>query len=110
MSTTVIHQVLAESQAGKLIFAEVVRRLLEVGVESYFSDLADGREVFYMSDHDSSPGTHLWRLLAICGCRGDSRSPDGHHPLSRVHQAFGGCGCNRLLGISHRQEGHLLWP
>jgi hypothetical protein len=36
MNLNVIHEVLAESQAGKLIFPEVVRRLLEVGVESYF--------------------------------------------------------------------------
>ena len=50
MSTSVIHEVLAESQAGKLIFPEVVRRLLEVGVESYFCDLAVGKETFYMSD------------------------------------------------------------
>lgn len=50
MNTTVIHHVLAESQAGKLIFPEVVRRLSEVGVESYLCDLATGAETFYMSD------------------------------------------------------------
>jgi uncharacterized protein YbcV (DUF1398 family) len=50
MNTAVIHQVLAESQAGKLIFPEVVRRLSEVGVESYLCDLATGAETFYMSD------------------------------------------------------------
>jgi uncharacterized protein YbcV (DUF1398 family) len=50
VSTSIIHEVLAESQAGKLIFPEVVRRLLAVGVESYFCDLAAGKETFYMSD------------------------------------------------------------
>jgi uncharacterized protein YbcV (DUF1398 family) len=50
MNTQVIHEVLAESQAGKLIFPEVVRRLLEAGVESYFCDLANGGEIFYMTD------------------------------------------------------------
>jgi uncharacterized protein YbcV (DUF1398 family) len=50
MSTSVIHEVLAKSQAGELIFPEVVRRLLEVSVESYFADLASGKETFYMSD------------------------------------------------------------
>jgi uncharacterized protein YbcV (DUF1398 family) len=50
VDTNVIHEVLAESQAGKLIFPEVVRRLLEVGVESYFCDLAAGQETFYMRD------------------------------------------------------------
>jgi uncharacterized protein YbcV (DUF1398 family) len=50
MNTQVIHEVLAESQAGKLIFPEVVRRLLEVGVESYLCDLANGAETFYLTD------------------------------------------------------------
>jgi uncharacterized protein YbcV (DUF1398 family) len=50
MNTIVIHEVLAETQAGKLIFPEVVRRLSEVGVESYLCDLATGAETFYMSD------------------------------------------------------------
>ena len=58
MKTTVIHQVLTESQAGKLIFPEVVRRLSEVGVESYFCDLATGTETFYMSDGT----THLEKM------------------------------------------------
>jgi uncharacterized protein YbcV (DUF1398 family) len=50
MNTIALHEVLTESQAGKLIFPEVVRRLLEVGVESYFCDLATGAEPFYMVD------------------------------------------------------------
>lgn len=53
MSTTIIHDVLAESQAGKLIFPEVVRRLLNAGVESYFCDLAAGKEVFYMANGET---------------------------------------------------------
>ena len=40
MNTNMMHEVLAESQAGKPIFPEVVRRPLEAGVESYFCDLA----------------------------------------------------------------------
>lgn len=50
MNTTVMHDVLAESQAGKLTFPEVVRRLLEIGVESYFCDLARDEETFYRTD------------------------------------------------------------
>ena len=45
-----MHVVLAESQAGKLTFPEVVRRLREAGVESYFCDLATGQETFYTRD------------------------------------------------------------
>jgi uncharacterized protein YbcV (DUF1398 family) len=50
MNADVIREVLAESQAGQLIFPEVVRRLLEADVESYFCDLAVRQETFYMSD------------------------------------------------------------
>jgi uncharacterized protein YbcV (DUF1398 family) len=53
VKTNVIHEVLAESQAGKLVFPEVVRRLVEVGVESYFCDFAVGQETFYMSDGET---------------------------------------------------------
>jgi uncharacterized protein YbcV (DUF1398 family) len=59
MDTVAIHEVLAESQAGKLIFPEVVRRLLEVGVESYFCDLANGAEIFYMTDG----ATHAEKMI-----------------------------------------------
>jgi uncharacterized protein YbcV (DUF1398 family) len=44
MNVTVIHETLAKSQAGELMFPEVVRRLMEVGVESYFCDLSKGAE------------------------------------------------------------------
>ncbi len=50
MNTEVMHEVLAESQAGKLTFGEVVRRLSQLGVESYFVDLAKREETFYMPD------------------------------------------------------------
>lgn len=50
MNTQIIHDVLQETQAGQLIFPEVVRRLLETGVESYFCDLAAGFETFYGND------------------------------------------------------------
>ena len=50
MNTHGMHEVLAETQAGKLIFPEVVRRLLEVDVESCFCNLATGEETFYTRD------------------------------------------------------------
>jgi uncharacterized protein YbcV (DUF1398 family) len=45
-----MHDALAESQAGKLTFGEVVRRLVEVGVESCFTDFVKAEEAFYMPD------------------------------------------------------------
>jgi uncharacterized protein YbcV (DUF1398 family) len=50
MNTQAMHAVMAETQAGQLIFPEVVRRLLEVGVESYFCDAAAMQETFYLRD------------------------------------------------------------
>jgi uncharacterized protein YbcV (DUF1398 family) len=58
VNAKVIHEVLAESQAGQLVFPEAVRRLLEAGVESYFCDLARGTETFYLRDGQ----THLEKM------------------------------------------------
>jgi uncharacterized protein YbcV (DUF1398 family) len=58
MNTNAIHEVMGESQAGKLIFPEVVRRLLEAGVESYFIDFAKGEETCYMLDGN----THVEKM------------------------------------------------
>jgi uncharacterized protein YbcV (DUF1398 family) len=59
VDTNVIQEVMAETQAGKLVFPEVVRRLLEIGVESYFCDLAKGTETFYMRDGE----THAEKMI-----------------------------------------------
>jgi uncharacterized protein YbcV (DUF1398 family) len=61
----VIHQVATETQAGQLIFPEVVRRLLEVGVESYFIDLATGHETFYKTDGSTHSEIMTLPLAAI---------------------------------------------
>jgi uncharacterized protein YbcV (DUF1398 family) len=50
LKTIEMHKVMTETQTGKLVFPEVVRRLIEVGVESYFVDLATRHETFYMAD------------------------------------------------------------
>jgi uncharacterized protein YbcV (DUF1398 family) len=56
MDTKVIDEVMRETQAGNMVFPEVVRRLTEVGVESYFVDFADGKESFYAFDGGSYTG------------------------------------------------------
>jgi uncharacterized protein YbcV (DUF1398 family) len=58
MNTEAIHETMTLTQQGKLVFPEVVGRLSEVGVESYFVDLATRNETFYMADG----GTHSERL------------------------------------------------
>lgn len=45
-----ICEVLKESQRGELVFPEVVRRMLEAGVESYFVDVARAEDVVYLRD------------------------------------------------------------
>lgn len=47
MNTKEMHDVMTETQAGQLIFPEVVRRLSQAGVESYFIDFAAGTETLY---------------------------------------------------------------
>ena len=56
MDTKVVDEVMRETHAGNMIFPEVVRRLTEVGVESYFVDFAEGRESFYASNGESYAG------------------------------------------------------
>jgi hypothetical protein len=58
MRTKVMHEGLAESQEGKLTFGDVVGRLTEGAVESYFIDFARGAETFYMPDGK----THLEKM------------------------------------------------
>jgi uncharacterized protein YbcV (DUF1398 family) len=53
MNTKVIDEVMRETQGGNMVFPEVVRRLTEVGVESYFVDFAEGKESFYSSNGES---------------------------------------------------------
>ncbi|MBK7931580.1 MAG: DUF1398 family protein [Bryobacterales bacterium] len=54
MRTDVVEQVLRESEAGEVVFPEVVRRLVEEGVESYFTDFVTGETTFYGGEG----GTH----------------------------------------------------
>ena len=58
MNTSVMHQVLALSQEGQLVFPEVVRQLSAAGVESYFTDFAKGEETFYTCDGN----THVEKM------------------------------------------------
>ena len=89
MNTNVIHEVLAESEAGKLIFPEVVRRLLEAGVESYFCDLARGEETFYMADG----GTHVEKMTL---------------QLERVEEEFSSTGI--VAAIRGAQQDTIRYP
>ncbi len=83
MNREVMHEVLAESQAGKVTFGEVVRRLLEVGVESYFVDLAKGEETFYMPDGE----THVEKITLPASTIASDFSSSGIVSAIRAAQA-----------------------
>lgn len=50
MDTQVLHEVSVATQEGRMIFPEVVAKLMAVGVESYEVDFVAGRETFYHVD------------------------------------------------------------
>ncbi|MEI9980934.1 MAG: DUF1398 family protein [Edaphobacter sp.] len=65
MNTEVMHEVMTETQAGEMIFPEVVRRLVEVGVESYFVDFAVGKETFYATTGETHTEGMTLRVDAV---------------------------------------------
>ena len=50
MSKQVIHEVAIATQQGKMTFPQVVKGLLEVGVESYLVDFATKQKTHYLTD------------------------------------------------------------
>ncbi len=50
MNTQAMNEVSIATQEGKMTFPQVVSRLLEIGVESYFVDFAAGRKTYYLAD------------------------------------------------------------
>ncbi len=58
MNTAVIHETLAASEAGQRTFPQVIKALLEVGVESYLVDLARGTATYYLITGE----THIEQL------------------------------------------------
>jgi uncharacterized protein YbcV (DUF1398 family) len=50
MSKQIIHELALATQLGKMTFPQVVKGLLEVGVESYFVDFAAKQKTHYLAD------------------------------------------------------------
>jgi uncharacterized protein YbcV (DUF1398 family) len=50
MSNQVIREIAIATQQGKMTFPQVVKGLLEVGVESYFVDFATKQKTHYLAD------------------------------------------------------------
>ena len=62
MNTQAIHEVTRKTEEGQMTFPQVVHRLTEVGVESYFVDLAAGRKTYYMADGSAFTEPMLLKL------------------------------------------------
>src|ERR1700754_2449725 len=67
MNTNEIHEVMTETQQGRMVFPEVVRRLLAVGVESYFVDYACGTETFYATNGETHSQPMTLRFDGVAG-------------------------------------------
>lgn len=50
MSKQLIHELALATQQGKMTFPEIVKALLEVGVESYLVDFATKQKTHYLTD------------------------------------------------------------
>ncbi len=53
MNVVAMREVMAKTQAGEMVFPDVVKALLGLGVESYFCDFALMRETLYLADGES---------------------------------------------------------
>ncbi len=65
MNTHAMHEVAVKTQEGKMTFPQVVGALLEAGVESYFVDLAAGRETFYLAGGETHSEAMILKVDAI---------------------------------------------
>ena len=55
MSKQVIHELAIATQQGKMTFPQVVKGLLEIGVESYLVDFAAKQKTHYLVDGTTHP-------------------------------------------------------
>ncbi len=85
MSKQVIHELAIATQQGKLTFPQVVKGLLEVGVESYLVDFAAKQKTHYLTDGT----THTVPMIldpgrVVCAPRLRGTRPDSCPP-ARAH-------------------------
>jgi uncharacterized protein YbcV (DUF1398 family) len=89
MNTTVIHETLAASEAGQQTFPQVIKALLEVGVESYLIDLARGSATYYLTTGE----THIESLT---------------HPADPIAEDFSASGL--IAAIRGAQADKIRYP
>jgi uncharacterized protein YbcV (DUF1398 family) len=62
MNTQVMHEVSVATQEGRMTFPQVVGKLLEIGVESYFVDFTAGRKTYYTRDGETHTESMIVKL------------------------------------------------
>jgi uncharacterized protein YbcV (DUF1398 family) len=67
MSTQALYEVSIETQEGRMTFPQVVCRLMEIGVESYFVDLATGRKTYYLAEGRTQTEPMILKLDPVAG-------------------------------------------
>ena len=65
MNTQAMHEVSIATQEGKMTFPQVVGKLLEIGVESYFVDFAAGRKTYYLADGQTHTEPMILKLHPV---------------------------------------------
>ena len=65
MNTQVMHEVSIDTQEGKMTFPQVVRKVMEIGVESYFVDLVGARKTYYLADGETHTEPMILKLNPI---------------------------------------------
>jgi uncharacterized protein YbcV (DUF1398 family) len=83
MNTDAMHKVVTDTEDGKLTFPDVVRMLLEEGVESYFVDFIRGEDRFYTTNGE----THVEKMSLPAGKVAEDFSQPGIVAAIRGAQA-----------------------
>jgi uncharacterized protein YbcV (DUF1398 family) len=79
---SIVESCSADSDAERVSFGEVVRRLMEAGVERYHADLERDEKTYYMPDGSS----HVVANAAIAGSKAAQFSADGVEASVRAIQ------------------------
>ncbi len=116
MNSAIIAEAARATLDGSLPFPEVVRKLIETGVEYYHVDYVAPAEMLLQRRGRCRDDAHLLRGLAIrggrlrCGraARGHSRQPAPRPALPRLHPACDGGRRAGLHRLPARTAGDLL--
>ena len=112
----VVREMSKASDKERITFPEVVKALMEVGIERYHADLVAGRKTYYLPDGDFEEvevhkvGDAAMKFSAEGGGEGGPRHPAAGDCLSRILPPDRRRRLRRLLRQSRRTACRLLRP